>query len=77
MSKFSNLRTVKADVAGPPPHYGQPDLKVSAFFEAFPKSNDKFNVSWVDMDQQSEFQPFLNAGEAWTGFKVVDSVDAG
>ena len=30
-SKFSHLLTVKAEVADPPP-YGQPDLKISAFF---------------------------------------------
>ena len=31
-SKFSHLLTVRAEVADPPPPYGQPDRKISAFF---------------------------------------------
>ena len=31
-SKFSHLLTVRAEVADPPPPYGQPDRKISTFF---------------------------------------------
>ena len=35
-SKFSHLLTVRAEVADPPPPYGQPDRKISAFFDTPP-----------------------------------------
>ena len=35
-SKFSHLLTVRAEVADPQPPYGQPDCKISTFFDASP-----------------------------------------
>ena len=44
-SKFSNLLTVRADGAGPPPPYGQPDCKIYVFYES-PKHSPKLPFSF-------------------------------